>query len=108
MQKERPYLESELTLPKLADLLQVPPHHLSQVINESLGQNFFDFVNAHRVEEAQRLLRDPERSAYTVLAIAEEAGFNSKTAFNTAFKKVTGKTPTEFRQQGLVLTTSSN
>jgi AraC-like DNA-binding protein len=108
MERERPYLDSELTLPKLAEMLQVPPHHLSQVINEFLGQNFFDFVNAYRVDEARRLLQNPEKAAFTVLAVAEEAGFNSKTAFNTAFKKVAGQTPSEFRAQSLVLTTSPN
>jgi len=108
MEQERPFLDSELTLPKLAELLQVPPHHLSQIINESLGQNFFDFVNAYRVEEARRLFQDPEKSAYTVLAVAEEAGFNSKTAFNSAFKKVTGQTPSEYRSKSLLLQTSPN
>jgi AraC-like DNA-binding protein len=97
MDRERPYLDSELTLPGLAERLAVPPHHISQVVNESLGLNFFDFVNGYRVEEARRLLQDPAKSAYTVLAVAEEAGFNSKTAFNTAFKKLTGQTPSAFR-----------
>jgi len=97
MKSEKPYLESELTLTKLAEQLDIPPHHLSQMLNESLNQNFFDFVNSYRVEEARRLLQDPEKSAFTVLAVAEEAGFNSKTAFNTAFKRFTGETPTEYR-----------
>ena len=97
MESEKPHLDSDLTLPKLADHLQIPPHHLSQIINESLKQNFFDFVNGYRVEEAKQLLLDPEKSSFTVLAIAEEAGFNSKTVFNTAFKKGTGKTPSAFR-----------
>jgi AraC-like DNA-binding protein len=97
MQTERPFLESELTLTRLAEQLEIPPHHLSQILNESLNQNFFDFVNGYRVEEAKRLLEDPEKSAYTVLAVAEEAGFNSKTAFNTAFKRIVGKTPSEYR-----------
>lgn len=97
MDRERPYLDSELTLPGLAERLAVPPHHISQVINESLGLNFFDFVNEYRVEEARRLLQDRTKSAYTVLAVAEEAGFNSKTAFNTAFKRLTGQTPSTFR-----------
>lgn len=97
MKQEKPYLESELTLTRLADRLDIPPHHLSQILNESLRQNFFDFVNSYRVEEAKRLLQDPKKSAYTVLAVAEEAGFNSKTAFNTAFKRLTGETPTEYR-----------
>jgi AraC-like DNA-binding protein len=98
MTDNKPYLESELTLTRLAEQLDVPPHHLSQMLNESLSQNFFDFVNSYRVEEAKQLLQVPDKSAYTVLALAEEAGFNSKTAFNTAFKRFTGETPTEYRK----------
>ena len=65
---------------------------------ESLGANFFDFINGYRVEEAKRLFKDPSKSAYTILAIAEDAGFNSKSAFNAVFKRVAGQTPSEFRQ----------
>lgn len=97
MERERPYLDRDLTLGRLSELLDVPPHHLSQVINESLKMNFFDFINTYRVEEARRLFLDPVKSTYTILAVAEEAGFNSKTAFNTAFKKLTRQTPSEFR-----------
>ncbi len=98
VEAEKPYLESELTLPLLADRVGIPAYQLSQVINESLGANFFDFINGYRVEEAKRLLQDPSKSAYTILAIAEEAGFNSKSAFNAAFKRFAGQTPSEFRQ----------
>jgi len=98
VEAEKPYLDSELTLPGLADRVGIPAYQLSQVINESLGANFFDFVNGYRVEEAKRLLQDPSKSAYTILAIAEEAGFNSKSAFNAAFKRYAGQTPSEFRQ----------
>ena len=108
MERDRPYLHSELTLSKLAEMLEVPPHHLSQIINETLGQNFFDFINSYRVEEARRLLLSPDKLAYTVLAVAGEAGFNSKTAFNTAFKKSTGQTPSEYRSKSLLLQTSPN
>lgn len=98
VEAEKPYLESELTLPLLADRVGIPAYQLSQVINESLGANFFDFINGYRVEEAKRLLQDPSRSAYTILAVAEEAGFNSKSAFNAAFRRFAGQTPSEFRQ----------
>ena len=108
MERDRPFLDSELTLTKLAEMLEVPPHHLSQIINETLGQNFFDFINSYRVEEARRLLLNPDKLAYTVLAVAGEAGFNSKTAFNTAFKKSTGQTPSEYRSKSLLLQTSPN
>jgi AraC-like DNA-binding protein len=97
MDAQRPHLDDELTLPSLADQLSIPPHHLSQVINSQYNLSFFDFVNGYRVEEAKRLLLDKTKSAYTILAIAQEAGFNSKTAFNAAFKRLTGQTPSVFR-----------
>ena len=98
MTTDRPFLDSELTLPGLADRLGIPAYQLSQIINESLGVSFFDFINGHRVEEAKRLLQDPSKSAFTILAVAEEAGFNSKSAFNATFKRYAGQTPSEFRQ----------
>jgi AraC-like DNA-binding protein len=98
MKEERPYIESNLTLQKLAKALAMPPHHLSQIINEQLNQNFFDFINYHRIEEAKRMLIDPARKHYSILAISEEVGFNSKSAFNAAFKKHTDMTPSEFRK----------
>jgi AraC-like DNA-binding protein len=97
MSSNRPHLESELTLPMLADQVGIPPHHLSQVINTRFGSNFFDFINNYRVEEAKRLFLDKSKAPYTILAIAQEAGFNSKTAFNTAFKRATGQTPSVYR-----------
>ncbi|MGB7925005.1 MAG: helix-turn-helix domain-containing protein [Pyrinomonadaceae bacterium] len=98
METEKPYREGDLTLQKLATGLSISPHHLSQIINERLNQNFFDFVNAHRIEEAKRMLVDPGKKHYSILAIAEEVGFNSKSAFNTAFKKHASMTPSEFRK----------
>jgi AraC-like DNA-binding protein len=98
MEREKPYLDGDLTLPGLAAKLSVPTHHLSQIINERLNQNFFDFVNAHRVEEAKRELINPAKKHYSLAAIAEEVGFNSKSAFNTAFRKHTNMTPSAFRK----------
>ena len=98
MEKEKPYREGDLTLQKLASSLAISPHHLSQIINERLNQNFFDFINAHRIEEAKRMLVDPAKKYYSILAIAEEVGFNSKSAFNTAFRKYANMTPSEFRK----------
>jgi AraC-like DNA-binding protein len=97
METEKPYTDGGLTLPALAARLNVSTHHLSQVINERLGQSFNDFVNSYRVEEAKRKLTDPRLKHYSVLAIAEEVGFNSKSSFNAVFKKQTGMTPSEFR-----------
>jgi AraC-like DNA-binding protein len=100
METEKPYTDGGLTLPGLAARLSVSTHHLSQVINERLGQSFNDFVNSYRVEEAKRRMADPAAGHYSLLAIAEEVGFNSKSSFNTAFKKQTGMTPSEFRNTG--------
>jgi AraC-like DNA-binding protein len=65
-------------------------------LSELAGNNFYDFINGYRIMEAKRLLLDPSKRHYTVLAIAFESGFNSKTTFNKVFRKVTGLTPTEF------------
>ena len=98
MKTEKPYLDGDLTLQKLAKALAISPHHLSQTINEQLNQNFFDFINAYRIEEAKRMLLDPAKKHYSILAVSEEVGFNSKSAFNTAFKKHVSMTPSEFRK----------
>ena len=98
MEKQKPYREGDLTLHKLAREMSISTHHLSQIINERLNQNFFDFVNTHRIEEAKRMLVDPGKKHYSILAIAEEVGFNSKSAFNTAFTKHANMTPSEFRK----------
>ena len=89
----------ELTLDQLAGQLSMKAKLLSQVINEVLGQNFFDFINRYRIQEARRLLTNPVDPKVTVLEILYEVGFNSKSSFNTLFKKYTGLTPTEFRRR---------
>lgn len=99
MRKDKPYLDSELSLNELATRLSVKPKVLSQVTNEKLNQNFFDFINTHRIEEAKRLLAEPEDSKITVLEVLYEVGFNSKSSFNTLFKKNTGLTPSEFKKK---------
>lgn len=98
---KKPYLEPELTLEQLAGQLNIRPRTLSQVINESLHQNFFDFVNRYRIEEAKRLLTNPADKKITVLEVLYEVGFNSKSSFNTLFKKHTGLTPSEFKKKNL-------
>ena len=97
MNKEKPYTDGNLTIQKLAEQLSMPAPHLSQTINERLGQTFSDFINSYRVEEAKRKLLDPALQHLSVLGIAEEVGFNSKSSFNSVFKKHTNMTPSEFR-----------
>jgi AraC-like DNA-binding protein len=108
MESERPYADGELTLQKLAGRLSIPAQHLSQTVNGRLNQSFTDFVNAYRVEDAKRRLTDPRLKHYSVLAIAEEVGFNSKSAFNAVFKKHTGMTPSEFRNSAVMNTEMMN
>lgn len=99
MRRDSPYLDPLLTLPRLAVRAGTSANTLSAVLNQHLGVNFFDFVNSYRVEDATRLLlADPDR---TVLDIAMEVGFNSKSTFNAAFKKHTGTTPSAWRKAGL-------
>lgn len=98
MDKEKLYQETDLTLNQLAKKLNCPSYHVSQALNDGLKKTFYDFINGYRVEEAKRLLLNPQNRNYTVLSVGFEAGFNSKTTFNTVFKKFTGQTPTDFRQ----------
>ena len=98
METEKLYREGDLTVQKLAERLSMPPNHLSQIINERVGQNFTDFVNSYRVKEVQEMMVDPAKKHYSLLAIAEEVGFKSKSAFNAVFKKHANMTPSEFRK----------
>lgn len=98
MKTEQPYLNPQLKLGDLAQQLQVSPHHLSQVLNDSLHQNFYEFINTNRIEQAKKLLLSPKLKHYTIEAIAYESGFNSKSTFNATFKKMTGNTPGKWRK----------
>jgi len=107
MEQERPFTDGELTIQKLAAKLSVPSHHLSQVINERLNQTFSDFINSYRIEEAKRRLLDPASKHLSILGIAEDVGFNSKSSFNSVFKKHTNMTPSEFRSSNNLNGTAS-
>ena len=96
---EKPFQSSDLTLAQLSEKVNIPPHYLSQVINEKLNTNFLDFVNGYRVKAAQEMLTDPKFSHYTIISIAYEAGFNAKSTFYAVFKKQTGMTPSAYRKQ---------
>ncbi len=97
MQTEESYLNPQLTLPELAEKLSITPHVLSQVLNETLKQNFFEFVNSFRVEKAKSLMLN--QRSMPVIQVAMDSGFNSKTAFYSAFKKLSGATPRQWCQQ---------
>jgi AraC-like DNA-binding protein len=98
MSTEKPFLNPALGLPDLAARLSVTSHELSYLINAGFGENFYQFVNGYRVEEAKRLLHSKEHQHLNMLGIAYESGFNSKTTFNTTFKKLTGLSPSEYQQ----------
>jgi AraC-like DNA-binding protein len=99
MQHERPYLDNELSLPQLAREMDISSHDLSWLLNEGFGKNFFQFINSYRVEEAKNLMLSEKHKHLNLLSIAYAAGFNSKTTFNTTFKKETGMAPSQFIQQ---------
>lgn len=98
MAENEPYLDASLSLHDLARQTKIPSRDLSIVINHHLNKHFFDFVNEYRIEKAKQMLTDPDKKEFTVLEILYDVGFNSKSSFNTAFKKHTGYTPTQYRQ----------
>ena len=91
----KPYLNPELTLSELAESINIHPNILSYIINTTLGKNFYDFINEYRIEEFINLYQN-SYDKYTILALALDSGFNSKSAFNRNFKKIKGITPSEF------------
>jgi len=97
MKAKMPYLEGDLNLSKLAELMGITPHHLSYLLNEGFNKNFFQYVNYYRVEESKKLLLSKEYDHISIIGIAYDSGFNSKTAFNTVFKKQTGMTPSSYK-----------
>jgi len=99
MKKDKPYLNPEMTINQFSDQVKIPSYYVSQIINEKLNCNFLDFVNQYRIEEAKTKLLDKSKNHFTIMAIAHESGFNSKTAFYSAFKKNVGGTPNQYRKK---------
>ncbi|MFN5548392.1 MAG: helix-turn-helix domain-containing protein [Bacteroidota bacterium] len=99
MKTKKPYLNPELSLEMLAADVELSAGYLSQIINKKEKSNFYDFVNRYRVEEAKELLSNARFNHYSLLAIGQEAGLNSKTTFNTAFKRYAGVTPSQFKKE---------
>ncbi|MEZ0129594.1 helix-turn-helix domain-containing protein [Flavobacterium sp. LBUM151] len=97
MTEKEPYLDPSLTIQELSNQINVPVRDLSVLINHHMDQHFFDFVNEYRIQKAMHILKDPLKSDLTILEILYEVGFNSKSSFNTSFKKYTNLTPTAFR-----------
>jgi AraC-like DNA-binding protein len=97
MIEKEPFLEPSLTIQELSNQIEIPVRDLSILINHHMDQHFFDFVNEYRIQKAMSILKNPSKSDLTVLEILYEVGFNSKSSFNTSFKKYTNLTPTAYR-----------
>ncbi|MDN4503989.1 helix-turn-helix domain-containing protein [Alteromonadaceae bacterium BrNp21-10] len=98
MLEKSPYLEASFSLKQLADETNLKAYQVSQVLNVTLQQNFFDFVNSYRIDASKRLLTEKSALSKNITQIMYETGFNSKSVFNTVFKKMTGLTPSQFRK----------
>jgi AraC-like DNA-binding protein len=99
MKTDKPYLDPDLTINQLAEIVDLSPKTLSQVINQSYKKSFFDFINTYRVEEAKELFDNSDDEKLTIQEVMYQSGFNSKSSFNTFFKKVTGMTPSEYKNR---------
>jgi len=94
---DKVYLENELSLAQLSEKLRIQPYQTSELINRQYQESFFDLINRNRIEEVKKRLHDPAFSHLSILGVALDCGFNSKSSFNTAFKKFTGQTPSQYR-----------
>jgi YesN/AraC family two-component response regulator len=92
------FTDNLASLSELARKIGESPHHVSQVINEKLNKSFFELLAQYRVEKAKKIITEDKGNKLTVEEISEMVGYNSKTAFNNAFRKLSGKTPSEFRK----------
>jgi AraC-like DNA-binding protein len=99
MERNKPYLDRDLTIHDLSGMTSIPRHYITQVLNENYKKNFFTFINEYRVREVIERFSNPRFNHYTILAIAFDAGFNSKTTFNSIFKSQMGMTPSKYRDQ---------
>jgi YesN/AraC family two-component response regulator len=97
MDEDKPFLESKITLPQLANRFATNPNYLSQVINEKLNLNLYDFINKYRVEEFKKRLKNDDAHNYTLFGHAQNSGFSSKSSFHEVFKKHTGQTPAQYQ-----------
>lgn len=100
--QEKPYNNIQLTIEDVADTLDTNTRYISQIINEHYKMNFYNFINNYRINDAIMLIRSGENNRYSLDGIARMVGFNSKSSFNTSFKKITGTTPSEYRRKEII------
>lgn len=98
LSEEKSFTNPEYNLQTMMQDLELSQQHLSQTINEQLGKNFYQLINEYRVQEFKRLLQQPDAGQFTILSLAYEAGFNSKSSFNRVFKEITGQTPSQYQR----------
>ena len=96
--QDKIHLDNDLTLDKLADYLNIDSAELSSILNHEMNTNYYHLINLHRVEEVKKKLQEDDSRFFTLLAIAFDCGFNSKSTFNRVFKEFTGKSPKEFKE----------
>ena len=97
MNQQKPYLNPELTINLFSKQLDISSHYVSQIINENIGMTFLDFVNNYRIEEVKNKLANGKMNHFTIMTLAYDSGFNSKTAFYSTFRKNMNQTPSQFR-----------
>ncbi|HEX8577808.1 MAG TPA: helix-turn-helix domain-containing protein [Flavobacterium sp.] len=97
MENKKPFLDRELNLVKLAAMMDISSHQLSYLINAGFNENFYQFINRYRIEEAKKFILDESMSHLSFQGIGLEVGFKSRSVFNTTFKKCTGQTPSEYK-----------
>ena len=102
MNEEKLYTNPNLNMTLLAEHLTLSNGYVSQILNHKEGKNFFEFINEYRVKDVKAKMADPAFDHYTILAIAQDAGFKSKSTFNAVFKRITGKTPSQYKKELLV------
>lgn len=100
MQQEKPYLDPDIRLDTIADLLDISRHHASQIINQHFSLHFYDFINKYRIQDAEHILRDP-KSQLSITDVAYQTGFNNRISFYKAFKKYMGMNPSEYREHSM-------
>jgi AraC-like DNA-binding protein len=98
IEKDKVFIENELSLAELSKRVNIQPYQLSELISRVYKESFFDFINRHRIDEIKLRIKDTASDSYSLLGIAMDCGFNSKSSFNTAFKKFAGITPSEYRK----------